>query len=413
MPEWISALRAITTVLDGEPDRARYAVDGAVPALVARPASEAEAAACLGVAFAHGLAVAPRGGGTKQLLGNPLPRLDLLLSTERLDQVVEYVPEDLTITVQAGMPIAALQALTGQHGQMLPLDPPRANRATIGGVVATASTGPQRLAYGHVRDSLIGTRIALADGRVIKTGGRVVKNVAGYDMNKLVAGSLGTLGLITEVSFKLRPLPAVTQTLRFGFADLAAALTAAEAILNTELLPTALVALSPGAALRLEAPGPYSLAVQLAESAVNVAYQAERLQALAAASHAQAQDLLAGPDDQAFWEGVRNYGDLSHAPCQIRISSLITETGRHMAAAPGDAIAYVGAGTVMLYTETLLEIQGAVLESAPRELRQLRNVWGPPRPEWALMRGIKQALDPAHTLNPGRFIFGHEGGSQA
>ena len=414
MPDWTSTLRGITTLLYAEADRTRYAVDGMIPHLVALPATEAEAAACLQVASLHGLSVAPRGGGTKGALGNTLARLDLVLTTERLTQVVEYVPEDLTVTVQAGMRFADLQALVKQHGQMLPLDPPHADHATIGGIVATNSAGPQRLAYGTVRDSLIGTRLALADGRLIKTGGRVVKNVAGYDMNKLIAGSLGSLGVITEVSFKLRPLPAVTQTLRFGFADLDQALAAAEAILNTELLPTAVVALTPGPAARLEAPGPVALAVSLAESPSNIAYQAERLQVLGAG--ARAQDLLTGPDEERFWEGVRNYGELAGAPCQMRINTVIADVGpQFAAAATADGIAYVGSGTVLLFAETLdlAGTKNAVLEKAPPEVKRQINVWGAPRPEWALMRGIKRALDPAGILNPGRFIFTDEGGRQA
>ncbi len=187
--------------------RTRYSVDGIVPDSVAVPENESEVAALLQSAAAAEIVVVPWGAGTKQDLGHPLDRVDLVLSLERLNRVVDYVPADMTITVEAGMPLATLQSHTARNGQYVALDPPRADRATMGGIVAAASHGPRRGAYGGVRDQLLGVRIALADGRVVKCGGKVVKNVAGYDMTRLVAGSLGTLGVITEVSMRLRPLP--------------------------------------------------------------------------------------------------------------------------------------------------------------------------------------------------------------
>jgi glycolate oxidase FAD binding subunit len=413
---------AVTTVTTDPGARERCRVDGLIPDWIATPASEAEVAATLQTAASLGLTVTPRGSGSKVDLGNVPERLDMVLALERLNQVVEYVPADLTMTVQAGMPLAAVQALAAQHGQMLPLDPPRGAQATMGGIVATATSGPRRMAYGSVRDLLLGTRVALADGRVIKTGGRVVKNVAGYDMNKLIAGSLGTLGVITEVTVRLRPRPEATATHRYGFADIETALAAAERVLNAELLPAALMLLTPSASVRLGAPGPVTLAVALEESATNVAYQAHRLADLVR----REGDALAGETEAAFWEAIRNYS----APVTMQIHTMISELQAQLdpPTAPGlavDGIACVGTGTVMLHARpdgagveamaaSLEDWFGsaratggsAVLQRAPVAIKRLLDVWGPPRPEWKLMEGIKLAFDPARVLNRGRYVGG-------
>lgn len=415
----VSRLHSLAEVAE---DPAAYAVDGMEPALALLPGTEAEVAGILAAAAAHGAAVIPRGAGSSQDLGNPPERAGVVLSLERLNRVLAYNPADMTITVEAGMPLADLQALAARHGQTLALDPPRAARATIGGLVATGASGPRRMAYGGMRDLLLGTRIAMTDGTVVKTGGRVVKNVAGYDMNKLVNGSLGTLGVITEVTLKLRPLPAVTLTGIIGFPDTAAALTTAEALLNSELLPAAVVVLSPGASRRLEAGGPVALAVALEETAENVAYQLERLTALAG----KRIHMLTGGGEAAFWNRVSDYGDLYGHGFRLKVNTTIADVVNHLQTGSLlDGIAYVGTGTVMLYGSDTPGTPGqmaeaaesvmaraaaaggsAVLESAPLPVRRLLDVWGPPRPEWKLMRGLKERFDPGRILNPGRFIGG-------
>ncbi|MFZ5814509.1 MAG: FAD-binding oxidoreductase [Bacillota bacterium] len=407
-------LHAITDVAADPSTRERYAVDGMLPSAVARPGSEAEVSAVLKLAASLGMAVVPWGAGSSQDLGHPPERVDLVLSLERLNQVVEYVPADMTITVQAGMRLAELQALTASQGQTLPLDPPRAGRKTIGGLVATALAGPRRMAYGGVRDLLLGSRVALADGRVIKTGGRVVKNVAGYDMNKLLCGSLGTLGVVTEATFKLRPLPAQSRTLVAGFPDLASALAAGEAVLNSELLPAALVVLAAGAARRLELPGRATLAVLLEETPENVAYQAARLPALTGVD----VDLLDEGEAAALWGAVTNFGDRFGAAYQIRVNTVIADLERCLQLGES-TIAYMGTGTVMLYgwEAEAGQVAGqmeaaamgggwAVLEAAPVTIRRVVEPWGPPRPEWRLMRAIKERFDPGRILNRGRFVGG-------
>jgi glycolate oxidase FAD binding subunit len=407
--------------MEDQETRSRYAVDGIVPNAVALPSSEAEVAAVLREAAAAEMVVVPWGAGTKQDLGRPLERVDLVLSLEKLDRVVDYVPADMTITVEAGMRFAELQALTARHGQTVSLDPPRAAGATIGGIVATAASGPRRMAYGGVRDFLLGARVALPDGRVIKAGGKVVKNVAGYDMPKLFAGSLGTLGVITEVSLKLRPLPADSRTLLFGFAELGPAMAAAEAILNSELLPAAVAVLTPEVARRLEAPGPVSLAVAVEETAENNAYQAKRISEMLQADPVA----LAGEAESDFWDRLRNYGDRFGADFRMRVNTVISDLGQQLQdclRSPGpvkfEGVAYVPSGTAMLYgfrngckagavaeaVQARLAGGSAVLESGSVALRRQVEVWGPARPEWKIVEGIRATFDAGRTLNRGRFV---------
>ncbi len=397
-----------------------YAVDGIVPRAVLFPSSEAEVASALHAAAEEGSVVVPWGAGSQQDLGNPLERVDLVLSLERLSHVVEYVPADMTITVQAGMRFPELQALTALHGQSVPLDPPRAARSTIGGIVATAASGARRMAYGGVRDLVLGVRLALPNGRVIKAGGKVVKNVAGYDLPKLAIGSLGTLGVITEVSLRLRPLPAGSRTLLFGFAELGAALAAAESILNAELLPAAVTVLTPETARRLDAPGTVSLAVALEETPENISYQVDRLSAMTQA--AAGAQTLTGEAESAFWDRLTNYGDRFGSTFRMKVNTVPSDLAKHLDAPGLEAVAHVSSGTVMLYgvadgagTVEAIEARfaaaraaggSAVLESGPVALRRQVDVWGPSRPEWKFTHDLKKTFDPAGVLNRGRYVGG-------
>src|SRR5439155_426323 len=189
---------------------------------------------------AGGSLTGEHGGGTKDYLGDPRPT-DLILETTSLDGIVEHVPADLTVTVGAGTRFRELEDALARAGQMLPLDPPHGDAATIGGIVAANSSGFRRARYGGVRDLLIGTRCALVDGTVARAGGRVVKNVAGYDVNKLLIGSLGTLAVITECTFKVTPLPAATAGLRARFRRAADAYAAADLVARTPARPATLV----------------------------------------------------------------------------------------------------------------------------------------------------------------------------
>ena len=192
------------------------AVDGVAPLMIAEPGTAEELARCLRWARGAGLKVTPRGGGTKLGWGNPPEACDLLLSTARLDRVGEHAWADMTVIVEAGCRVADLQRALGEHGQHLALDPLWPERATIGGILSTNDSGTLRLRYGSLRDLIIGITVALPDGTLARSGGRVVKNVAGYDLAKLFTGALGTLGVIVQAIFRLHPLPRETRSLTWS-----------------------------------------------------------------------------------------------------------------------------------------------------------------------------------------------------
>jgi len=263
-------------------------------------------------------------------------------------------------------------------------------------------------------------RLALPNGRVIKAGGKVVKNVAGYDLPKLVIGSLGTLGVTTEVSLRLRPLPPDSRTMLFGFAGLGAALAAAESILNSELLPATVTVSSPESARRLEVPGPVSLALALEETPENNAYQANRLSLMTQAT--VDTQTLTGEAESAFWDRLTNYGDRFGTTFRVKVNTVLSNLTNQLSAPGLEAIAHVSSGTVMLYGSAgdaaavgtiaarLAAVQtaggSAVLESGPVALRRQVNVWGPPRPEWKFARDLKKTFDPKGILNRGRYVGG-------
>src|SRR5580704_16616836 len=197
-------------------------VAGVQPRMVFEPQNEAELAAALRVANAASLGVIPRGGGSKVAWGNPPVRADLILSTARLDKIIEHAWADLTVSVEAGCTFATLQNALAQHGQRIAVDPLWPKHATVGGILSTNDSGTLRIRYGGLRDLIIGVTIALPDGTLASSGGKVVKNVAGYDLPKLVTGALGTLGVITRAVFRLHPLPHNVRSFTFvtrGAAD--------------------------------------------------------------------------------------------------------------------------------------------------------------------------------------------------
>jgi glycolate oxidase FAD binding subunit len=332
-----------------EAERAAYAVDGLEPRVVARPASIEELSALLRVADEAGAAVVPWGGGTKQLLGGIPPRVDLVVSLARLSRVVEHEPADLTASFEAGIRLADANATLGTANQWLALDPPYGDRCTLGGVLAANASGPRRLRYGTARDLVLGIRVVHADGTVTKGGAKVVKNVTGYDMNKLYIGSLGTLAVIAGVTVKLYPRPAEERTWVVPFPTLDAAAALVAKVLDSHLLPTALELISPGAARALDAsavggpagagvpagnrvpagtrepagtwvpaatPGPAGTRVPAGGALLAVAFggiheeaasQLRWIRDAVAGRGAGDERLLEGEAQEAFWDAVRNF----------------------------------------------------------------------------------------------------------
>ena len=207
-----------------------YSVDGVVPRLAVCPTQRHEIAGIVGWAAEEGLAIVPRGGGTQIELGNVPVRYDVALDLSRFNRVVDYQPADLTATVEAGITLAGLQRRLESGGKTLPLEAPLSGSATIGGILATGASGPMRASYGLPRDWLIGISVVGGPGVETKSGGKVVKNVTGYDLGKLYTGSMGTLGIIVDATFKLNPLPQRLQALTAGFPSMASAIEAANGL---------------------------------------------------------------------------------------------------------------------------------------------------------------------------------------
>src|SRR5713226_2359940 len=216
------------------------AIAGMQPSLVIEPGTENELAEVLRLANEAGLAVIPRGGGTKLGWGNPPARADLMVSTARLTEILEHAWADLTVTVEAGCTMQSLQETLAQHGQRLALDPLWPEKATVGGVLSTNDSGALRLRFGALRDLIIGATIALPDGTLASSGGKVVKNVAGYDLPKLVTGALGTLGVITQATFRLHPVPQNMRTLSINVAGMREAQQLILALQNSKLAQSSL-----------------------------------------------------------------------------------------------------------------------------------------------------------------------------
>ena len=236
---WIE-LSAIVGPEHLRPATPEDAVDAVQPAGVIAPGNAQEVAQVLRYCASAGLSIIPRGGGTQLGLGNRPRKADFVLSLERLNQVIEHAWGDMTVTVEAGCTIDKLQSVVREHGQQLGADPRQPEQATVGGVLATAESGTLRIRYGAIRDLVLGVEMALPDGSVIKAGGKVVKNVAGYDLTKLAIGSLGTLGVITRAVFRLHPVPRATATFAAMLPTAAEAEKLLLAILDSHLVYTGL-----------------------------------------------------------------------------------------------------------------------------------------------------------------------------
>lgn len=424
------------------PAAAPFAVDGITPSVVASPGSEEEVSRLLAVAHELEAAVTPWGGGTKMGLGAPPRRLDLVLSLTRLNQVVDHEPADMTATFQAGMSLAAVQAHLGQKGQFVALDPPFGARATIGGILAANASGPRRLRYGTARDLLIAVRVVHADGTVTKGGAKVVKNVTGYDMNKLYIGSLGTLGILTEATFRLYPLPAAEETHLSAFPSLEAAGAAVGEILGSPLVPHALELLSAGAASAVAraagvswGTGQVGLVVLIGSVPEAVRAQLQDVAKFCRGAGSAADHLVAGAPHGACWDAIREFPGpgapqflvLKGSVPLTRVPELMGRGEglagqRHL---PCQAVAEAGSGIVRFYVDVasapperaadyVETVRGVAAElgghlvvlEAPLPVKRRVDVWGPVGKALRLMQGLKAQFDPKGILNPGRFVGG-------
>lgn len=411
---------------------APFAVDGRVPRWVVFPGSVEEVSRCLALAAGSGLAVAPTGRGTRLGWGNPPRALDLVLSLRRLDRILAHEPADLTMSVEAGATLDGLNARLRPHRQFLPLDPARAGDSTVGGVVATAASGPYRARYGTIRDLLLGVTVVQADGTVVKGGGRVVKNVTGYDMPKLYVGALGTLGVVVAAHLRLHPAPVEEATSLYGFASAEAVLDAAVAIMDAPLVVSRLELLDRGtlAALGHAAPPPGALAVTVGSVPEGVRAQAERVAEICRRGGGTPAPVAAPAE---WWRRVSDASTPSDpaASITIRIGSRPTDVVkalRGVEAAAGGAVTIRATGEIVAgvlhlvlagrgvadaaaltrrIREDLAPMEATcVVEHAPRAVKASLDAWGDVGPALAAMRRLKAELDPRGILNPGRFVGG-------
>ncbi len=303
--------------------------------IIARPGTVEEVAALLRLATAHGLTVSPRGGDTRRFLGHPAAPAELVISLARLNRIIEHYPSDLTAAFQAGCTLQAANAALQAAGQMLPLDAPLAGQTTLGGIVATGpvAAGLRRLAYGTGRDMLLGLQLVRADGRIIRRGGLVVKNVAGYDLARLQYGALGTLGLITQLNLKLLPLPEDSAALVAGFARREQVGPALETLLASVLQPVTVALLdgAPAAALGLDRAVPHWLLVRFEGRAAAVQRQLADMRGWVEQAGAQAIDIWPADTLAARWPTLTDWPQLAHIEPDAVLLRLNTSTAAVLA----------------------------------------------------------------------------------
>ena len=405
-----------------------HAVDGVTPRWVARPGSAEEVGRVLALAHAEGLAVAPRGTGSSVALGNRPRRLDLVVDLARLDAITDYVPEDMVATMEAGTPLAAVGRRLAERGQMLALDPIGGSSRSIGGVLASNAAGPLRFRYGTARDLTLGVRFVQADGTITWGGAKVVKSVTGYDVPKLLVGSLGTLGLIVGATLRLHPLPAATGSWLLAWDSREAAESFLAALLGSSLEPERVTLLN-GEASRAcgRTGGELALLVSIASVEEAVLSQGTALARLAGMHAGQVQKL-----SPSCWEQL---GEALKGPVALRLSCepkrLIFWLGELERLASGlglAALVVAQAGNGVLQCALQGEVPGSaldgnllrplrkglapeggslVVERAPAALKAECDVWGPIHPDLlAIMSRVKRAFDPDDILNPGRFVGG-------
>lgn len=388
----------------------RHMVDDVRPALAVTPSSVDQLAEVLTKADELGAAVIPWGAGSLMALGNLPNRYDLMLSTVKLDRMIEYEPADLTIAVGAGMTLGRIQELLREHGQFLPIDGPQ--EATIGGLLAVGFAGPSQYGYGRPRDWLLGCRIALVDGTVVRAGGRVVKNVAGYDLTRMVVGSLGTLGVFGEVTLKVAPLPAAQETLLSAYTDSSGALEASQTVAGRGLALAAIAVLENQVAYRL-AGSP--AAVERTRNELRdftAGVQNSQIADVAADRWWGALDRLDATSDITLRLSMPQSEVLA---VMATLSSLAENVSLKRVAFPatGIVLARLTDGSAEAYIQIVERARHDIVERggllivtrAPVAVKERIDAWGD-TPALTLMRHLKEEFDPKATLNPGRFVGG-------
>jgi len=409
-------LRAVVGPTNLREASAADAVSGVLPQFVAEPDNEKQLATALALANEAGIAVVPRGGATKIDWGNPPKKAELILSTVRLNRIVEHVWADLTVTVEAGCTLQSLQQKLAQHGQRLAFDGLWPARATIGGVLSTNDSGALRLRFGALRDLIIGVTLALPDGTLASSGGKVVKNVAGYDLPKLATGAFGTLGVITRAIFRLHPLPRAAKTFSFAAENFLAMQQCILAIQDSQLAHTSLQ-------IRCAAGELPTADILFEATDAGLAAQESQLRKLLGSNYVDQspesiwnarQDLWTSPTNNTLvakfsqvpthiaktLDSVKALGDSHRINWQI----VLKATGIGMLRLEGES-AQLSAAAEQLRADLQSRGGPLVVLLRPPDLLSL-DAWGNAGDSVPLMRSVKHQLDPKNTLNPCRFAGG-------
>lgn len=383
-------------------------------------------------------AIVPWGSGTRQYIGAAPSRYDIALDLKGMNRIIEHNPADLVVTVEAGVTLASVQAALAQHGQTLPWDPPVTGNATIGGLLATLASGPLRLGYGPPRDWTLGMRVVLGDGRIVKSGSKVVKNVAGYDSHKLHLGALGTLGIIAQVTFKVASPLQAHRSVLLPVPNSAEALRAIEQFRANPIGPISLLALNQAQAQAfsqvdglLNQPEAYLVIARYAgiEAAVErqVATALERCAKLSSSKAIVLDDQT----DGELWAGLAQIAAGNQAGVLLRVGAQpkqLAEVARALETTaaqrgwPAALTLYGGVGLAYARWNTpeqpeqvvaaLAQARAAlpanaylVVEDAPLGLRDQLDIWGKPAETIGLMRSLKAQWNPNDLINPGRYLL--------
>jgi len=408
-----------------------FVIEGHTPIAAVFPGTVDEVAAVVRETAAAGAAVVPWGGGTAVSVGEPPSRAGIVLGLRRLSRLLEHEPGDLTATVEAGHTLAALQATLRARGQWLSLDPPDAERATVGGVVAANAAGPRRQLYGTVRDLLIGLTVVTAEGAVVRGGGKVVKNVAGYDLPKLFVGSRGTLGIIVDATFKLRPVPDDERLVAVGFDRLKDCGAAARTLLAGDLIPSTLDVVDHAAACALGLAGGPALVIGFDGLGEQVEWQVAEFTALVGSlgggdvatlpPSAWSRLTTLAPEAVALPAAVMSLSVLptlvvdtmEQGALVARQRGLVSAWAAHAGVGAVTGALQAGADSaavtaVLAEWRTIARAGGghASLTWAPLGVKAQLPAWDDAGAAGRIMQRIKAQLDPGNVLNPGRFVAG-------
>jgi glycolate oxidase FAD binding subunit len=376
----------------------------------------------------EGHALYPQGGRTSLDFGGVPDRPGVAIDLTGLGRVLDYPAADMTITVEAGITLSALQAVLAAEGQRLPLDPPRPDRATLGGIFATNASGPRRFGSGRPRDLILGVGFIAADGRAVKGGGRVVKNVAGYDFPRLLTGSMGTLGVIEHMTLKVRPRPEASAVAWVGFDGLSDVSAALDRLNTSRTRPAALELWSRKAA-EIVAGGlglpisEWTLAIGFEDNADSVRWQCD---SVGPEVEPGRREYVEGEQAEALWRSMAEFPEAEVGPLTLLANvrpSAVPGLAARLDAGRWAVQAHAGNGVVRAHLTApdadLADVTSVVdelrqeagqaggnltLPRCPTEWKPQLRVWGRPRGDWSMMERVKRALDPAGVLNPGRFV---------